>query len=314
MKKAFTLVEMLVSIIVIWILFWAVVTKIKWAQQRAYDAWVINDIKIIWTALKIKFTDTGRYPLNTLMTDDFDKNWRYPLVPQYLSTIPYDRSKRSFEYGIVEEQNVSGAVLYDTRCDGAVANRNPLYTNVNIRSYRMVWKNVPFSLWWWNTTCTQNMEWYWYVPLPKTYLQKEEWFMLVWWVSSLSTAKWVNKPWHINVFFTTPAYMSRNPRVYFPYPTHQLLDVKNTSDWYQWKIRGSDIPWYWQTTLDWVRKTLCKSIAVNTSYTLNSDSYMILEGNRTDWYNCFGDFKTTLWWSYYYGNQEYTPLYIEVFE
>ncbi len=85
MKKAFTLVEMMIVVIIIGILMSALLPKLQWAQQRARDVARKANLSTINTALIMEFNDQGTYPTWSCMNDI--KN---SLVPSYLSSIPKD--------------------------------------------------------------------------------------------------------------------------------------------------------------------------------------------------------------------------------
>jgi len=63
MKKAFTLVEMLIVIIIIWILIAALFPKLKNAQKVARDTSRQMAIAQIWSALYQYQVDIWQYPL-----------------------------------------------------------------------------------------------------------------------------------------------------------------------------------------------------------------------------------------------------------
>ena len=87
LKKAFTLVEMMIVIIIIGILMAALLPKLQWAQQRARDVARKANLSTINTALLMYFNDQGTYPTWSCMNDTQVKS---ALVPSYLSSIPKD--------------------------------------------------------------------------------------------------------------------------------------------------------------------------------------------------------------------------------
>ena len=87
MKKAFTLVEMMIVVIIIGILMAALLPKLQWAQQRARDVARKANLSTINTALIMYFNDQGTYPVWSCMNNS---NVVSALVPSYLSSIPKD--------------------------------------------------------------------------------------------------------------------------------------------------------------------------------------------------------------------------------
>ena len=87
-KKAFTLVEMLIVIIIIGILMWALLPKLKWAQERARDTARKANLTTVSTALEMYFNDEGSYPTWSCVSNISSK-----LVPTYVSELPSDPQK-----------------------------------------------------------------------------------------------------------------------------------------------------------------------------------------------------------------------------
>lgn len=93
LKKAFTLVEMLIVVIIIGILMWALLPKLKWAQERARDTARKANLTTISTALEMYFNDSGTYPTWNCVSDLWGK-----LVPTYVSELPSDPQKWRITY------------------------------------------------------------------------------------------------------------------------------------------------------------------------------------------------------------------------
>jgi len=93
LKKAFTLVEMLIVVIIIGILMGALLPRLKGAQERARDTARKANLSQISTALEMYFNDNGTYPAwkcgNELAAS---------LVPQYMNDIPRDPQKSRKTY------------------------------------------------------------------------------------------------------------------------------------------------------------------------------------------------------------------------
>ena len=88
LNKAFTLVEILIVVIIIGILMWALLPRLKGAQERARDTARKANLSQISTALEMYFNDYGTYPTG--------KCWNElaaSLVPQYMNDIPRDPQK-----------------------------------------------------------------------------------------------------------------------------------------------------------------------------------------------------------------------------
>ena len=61
-KKAFTLIELMIVVVILWILMSTILPKLTWAQARARDAWRVADISNIAAALQVYYDDNGKYP------------------------------------------------------------------------------------------------------------------------------------------------------------------------------------------------------------------------------------------------------------
>lgn len=88
-KKAFTLVEMLIVVVIIWILIIALLPKFKWAQKSARDTSRKAHLSNYATAIVWYFATNGEYLwlsrlmfwliiLSDLFTDDFwaKRSWQ----------------------------------------------------------------------------------------------------------------------------------------------------------------------------------------------------------------------------------------------
>ena len=93
MKRAFTLVEMMIVIIIIGILMAALLPKLKGAQERARDVARKANLSTISTALEMYFNDQGIYPTGYCINDIAPK-----LVPTYVSSLPTDPQKERIAY------------------------------------------------------------------------------------------------------------------------------------------------------------------------------------------------------------------------
>lgn len=61
-KKAFTLIEMLIVIVIIGILASALIPRLQAVQARARDSKRKVDLRTIYNANEIYFLDVGKYP------------------------------------------------------------------------------------------------------------------------------------------------------------------------------------------------------------------------------------------------------------
>jgi len=96
LRKAFTLVEMLIVVIIIGILMAALLPRLKGAQERARDTARKANLSQISTALEMYFNDNGSYP------DAVCTQWpifKKALVPTYMNDIPRDPQKQRITYG-----------------------------------------------------------------------------------------------------------------------------------------------------------------------------------------------------------------------
>ncbi len=117
MKKAFTLVEMLIVVIIIGILMGALLPKLKGAQERARDTARKANLTTLSTALQMYFNDEGIYPTGNCLKDISPK-----IVPTYISDLPWDPQK--------------GRIAYGTK-DGGCSKWDYGYTSL----YRKWWEN-----------------------------------------------------------------------------------------------------------------------------------------------------------------------------
>ena len=125
-KKAFTLVEMLIVVIIIGILMAALLPRLKGAQERARDTARKANISQISTALEMYFNDNGYYPNGQCVSD-----LKQALVPQYMSDLPTDPQK--------------GRIAYGTKaggCEGWVYGYAPLYKNGAQSGWSVLLANV----------------------------------------------------------------------------------------------------------------------------------------------------------------------------
>ena len=106
MKKAFTLVEMLIVIIIIGILIAALFPKLKWAQAAARDTSRQIALGNIWTALFQYQSDVWEYPTGSC-TDDLKDD-----LSKYITTMPTDPQAKRIAYGTKSNGCKNGNFAY----------------------------------------------------------------------------------------------------------------------------------------------------------------------------------------------------------
>ena len=117
-KKAFTLIEMLIVIVIIGILAAALIPRLNGMQARARDAARKADLNQLGTAITAYFTDFGQYP----GTADHDLSDFDAQLSPYLSSIPTDPlASRSFE-GIGAGTGAEGQYRFTTMEKNGIAN------------------------------------------------------------------------------------------------------------------------------------------------------------------------------------------------
>jgi len=108
MKKAFTLVEMLIVVIIIGILMSALLPRLKGAQERARDTARKANLSQISTALEMYFNDNGEYPSWIHCTKDLTS----ALVPKYMNAIPSDPQQNRKTYYAADLSKYCGSWSY----------------------------------------------------------------------------------------------------------------------------------------------------------------------------------------------------------
>jgi len=126
LKKAFTLVEMLIVVIIIGILMAALLPKLKGAQERARDTARKANLSQISTALEMYYNDNGIYPNAKCASDLVGK-----LTPQYMNAIPRDPQKSRVTYWTLQSGCGTWSYAY-----------TPLYNNGSQSGWAVLIANV----------------------------------------------------------------------------------------------------------------------------------------------------------------------------
>jgi general secretion pathway protein G len=117
LRRAFTLVEMLLVITIIGILAALVIPKMMGRSEQARQAAARADISSIKTALDAFEVDNGFYPKNAndlLQQPNNAKNWHGP----YLDKFPQDPWGNNYEYTYPGKHNLNGYDLWSDGPDG----------------------------------------------------------------------------------------------------------------------------------------------------------------------------------------------------
>jgi len=154
LKKAFTLVELLIVIIIIGILMSALLPRLKWAQEKARDTSRKANLAQISTALDMYFNTEGNYPVGNCMSDI---SW--DLVPTYMRNIPKDPQESRTTSWTQQWWCTSWVYAYtDLTKNGASRWWAAVIANVEsywrVANWVLSW-NVDFS---WNIEYSNNLE------------------------------------------------------------------------------------------------------------------------------------------------------------
>ena len=179
LKKAFTLVEMMIVVIIIGILMGALLPKFQGAQKKARDTARKANLSTISTALLMRFNDEGDYPTWDCMSDITKK-----IVPNYLSSIPKDPQKSRitswtnsnwcsgwvYAYSNIKKYGAAqwgSVVVANIEAFGNVANWVLSWTELNWDNEYVSWLNVKicqnwvFQTWSSKVQCSSsNTKWY----------------------------------------------------------------------------------------------------------------------------------------------------------
>jgi len=171
-QKAFTLIELMIVIAIIWVLAVTLVPQLTWAQARARDAWRISSIKNIAAVLETYNSDEGLFPspsdsvgstnswcLSTsswAVIDDLAnlfKWWKAPLDPQVNNIswncwVPW-----VFSYNALTKNGLSkGWYILITNVE------TDKKANLDIKSfnYSSDYTTMSSDDWWWATEFEQS--------------------------------------------------------------------------------------------------------------------------------------------------------------
>ena len=149
MKKAFTLVEMLIVVVIIWILAAALIPRLVWAQSQARDVARKKNIVEISNALEFMYNDKWEYPnpnnaacKHSLCWNDLDpSNSVYTYISWYISNVPSDPQKWHKNYGHFAHPWQPSHCLWEYS-----------YTVVSIKDY-------VDTIWWSSTVAAADPVW-----------------------------------------------------------------------------------------------------------------------------------------------------------
>ncbi len=88
-KIAFTLVEMLIVVVIIWILAAALIPRLTWAQERSRDAARKAHLNQLVAALSTYNSENGQFPGTWWTTKDAN-DLTGILIPNFIKTMPSD--------------------------------------------------------------------------------------------------------------------------------------------------------------------------------------------------------------------------------
>jgi len=74
-KYAFTLIELMIVVVILWVLMSTILPKLLWWQARSRDAWRIADLRNIVWALNTFYDDNWDYPWKQWKAYCLPKNW-----------------------------------------------------------------------------------------------------------------------------------------------------------------------------------------------------------------------------------------------
>lgn len=199
-KKAFTLVEMLIVVVIIGILAAALIPRLTGAQSKARDAarkWNLNQIS---TALTQYFNDKGVY-IDWYCTSASAFSW---LIWTYINSIPLDPQSGRIAYGTTWAWCINWAYWYLAINRNwatkwwmvLVANTETEWTSSNY-VIKQWWTDVaaptlptattPTFTWWSEATDKENMICSKWVSLKINYLQCDaKNGVLEWWAKALN--------------------------------------------------------------------------------------------------------------------------------
>ena len=132
-QKGFSLIELIVVVTIIGILAGIAMVNIKYAQQKAREAALMDNLNSMRKAIDNFYADKQRYPT--------DLN---ELVPNYIRKIPKDpiTDQQDWEQVMDDPLSLEGEVPSETDPD---AMSQPGVVDVKSRAEGMTLKNVPFN-------------------------------------------------------------------------------------------------------------------------------------------------------------------------
>ena len=97
-KQAFTLIELMIVVVILWVLMSTILPKLTWAQARARDAWRVADVSNIAAALQVYYDDNGHYPALQECLSSSGTIWTWLAIYMQSQKVPEDPQPTANSY------------------------------------------------------------------------------------------------------------------------------------------------------------------------------------------------------------------------